>query len=286
MNPPSRAPQPDALFRQLAHATPESATVAQFLALYRHSPELRHWLREDFARDARLRARFHARALREPAPAITRIAELAGDAAAWNEERRHLKARVPARLYGGLTCNEIERLILRHRAGGIDGGAFLLAQEWRQAGASAASSPMLARAAVTLVDAALRAGEFRLLRHLAQATRLPTSFQDKPKRRAALGFADWWKLQALLFILRHPRPAYRTRDLRAHLASHGLAVGTKDIRRFCTRHGLARDMRAGRPRTRIATDDAQPTPTPRQRRAQKGRPFPVTIKPPLLRRPE
>lgn len=274
MNPPSRAHRPDALFRQLAHDTPESATVVQFISLYRYSSELRHWLREDFAREAKLRARFHVLAMCDPAPAITRFAELAGDAIAWNEERRQLKARVPACLYGGLTCGEIEQLILRHQAGGIDCGAFLLAQEWRQAGESAAASPVLARAAVAFVDAGLRKREFRLLRHLGQAARLLDSFQDKPKRRAAVGFADWWKLQALLFILRHPRPAYRTRELRAHLASHGLAVGTKDIRRFCTRHGLARDMRAGRPRTRPVVTSAESRPPACQRSASKGRPSP------------
>ncbi len=274
MNPPSRLSRSDALFRQLAHDTPESATVGQFISLYRYSSELRNWLREDFAHEAKLRARFHVLAMCDPAPAITCFAELAGDAIAWNEERRQLKARVPDRLYGGLTCGEIEQLILRHQAGGIDCGAFLLAQEWRQAGASATASPVLGRAAVALVEAALRAGELRLFRHLAQAARLLESLQDKRKRRAAVGFADWWKLQALLFILRHPRPAYRTRGLRAHLATHGLAISTKNIRRFCTRLGLARDMRAGRPRTRTATDDAKPGPAPRQRSAPKGRSSP------------
>lgn len=50
--------------------------------------------------------------------------------------------------------------------------------------------------------------------------------------------------------LRHPRKSYRTRELRAHLSALGLEVGTKDIRRFCTRHNILRDIRAGRPRSR------------------------------------
>lgn len=31
------------------------------------------------------------------------------------------------------------------------------------------------------------------------------------------GFGDWWKVNALLYILRHPARSYRTRDLQAHL---------------------------------------------------------------------
>ena len=53
------------------------------------------------------------------------------------------------------------------------------------------------------------------------------------------------------YLLRHPREAYRTRDLLAHLATCGIEVSTKDIRRFCIRHSIRRDMRAGRPRTRM-----------------------------------
>ena len=75
-------------------------------------------------------------------------------------------------------------------------------------------------------------------------------FENPSKRRAVVGYADWWKLHALFYMLRHPRPTYRTRDLRAHLASLGLQISTKDIRRFCARHAICRDMRAGRPRKR------------------------------------
>ena len=270
MNPLPRAPKSDLLFRQLAQDTPESATLAQFIQLYRHSPELRHWLREDFSRNAKLRSRFHALATGQSPPPVARFAELTGEAAAWNEERRQLKARVSERIYGGLTCAEIEKLILRHQAGSLDQGAFLLAHEWRQAGDSAAASPMLARAAVALVDTALQANQLRLLKHLGKAARFLKAYDDKSKRRSAVGFNDWWKLHALFFILRNPRPSYRTRDIRAHLATHRLAVSAKDVRRFCARHGLTRDMRAGRPRTRTAAPIAQSTPLPRQRRAPKA----------------
>lgn len=205
-------------------------------------------MREDYSRDAKLRARVDALASGNRPLADDRFADLSTESRAWNEERRHLKARHGDRICGGLTCGEVEKLILRHQAGAIDQGVFLLAHEWRLASESTATSPVLVRAAVALVDLALRSGQLRLLRHLAKAARFLAAYADKPKRRASIGFADWWKLHALLFILKHPRTAYRTRDLRAHLAAHGLDVSAKEIRRFCTRYGIARDMRAGRPR--------------------------------------
>jgi len=70
--------------------------------------------------------------------------------------------------------------------------------------------------------------------------------------RTAFGYADWWKLHALVYMLRHPREAYRTREVRAHLATLGLRISSLDFRRFCKRHGIRRNERAGRPRIRAA----------------------------------
>jgi hypothetical protein len=53
-----------------------------------------------------------------------------------------------------------------------------------------------------------------------------------------------------LFMLQHPRESYRTRDLPTHLAGLGLSVSSLDLRRFCRRHGIRRDIRADRPRSR------------------------------------
>jgi len=49
MNPPVLPRKPDLLLRRLAEDNDESATAALFLQLYRLSPELRHWLRGDYA---------------------------------------------------------------------------------------------------------------------------------------------------------------------------------------------------------------------------------------------
>ena len=71
----------------------------------------------------------------------------------------------------------------------------------------------------------------------------------EPKgRRAVLGHPDWWKLNVLLYILRHPATAYPARELQAHLGRMGIKVTSRDIRRFCAHCGIRRDARAGRPR--------------------------------------
>lgn len=252
------APGAKSFLRQLAHETDESATVALFVQLCRHSPALRHWLWEDFARDAATREQFASR-LRRGAEPVARFAELTGEFDAWREERRQLQAKIPQAIYGGLTWQELEKLINHYRAGRTDLGLFILAQDWISGGASAVKSPRLMRRAAEYLDPILRAGKLNRLEQLAAAVRLVQDFQQPAKRRSAMGYTDWWKLQTLFFILRHPRPSYRTRDLRAHLARQGLRVGTKDIRRFCTRHGIRRDMRAGRPRLTPDPDGAPAT---------------------------
>jgi hypothetical protein len=68
------------------------------------------------------------------------------------------------------------------------------------------------------------------------------------KLRASIGYTDWWKLHVLLYMLRHPSEAYRTREVRAHLEVLGLKISSLDFRRFCKRHGIQRDERAGRPK--------------------------------------
>jgi hypothetical protein len=250
MSPLPRAPKSESLFRALAGANEESAAATAFMELYRHSAALRHWLREDYARNAKLRAQFDGRAMASGSATVVKFAELTDESASWQEEQRRMRAEVSGKFYGGLSWAEVEKLVLHYQAGTLDLGVFLLAHEWRQAGEDASRSPTLQRGAVQLVDLALRFGQTRLLKHLARASRFLRVYSDKPKRRSMVGYADWWKLHTLLYILRHPCEAYRTRELRAHLSMLGLNVSTKDMRRFCTRHGISRDMRAGRPRTR------------------------------------
>lgn len=244
----SQAPDSNGLFRRLAAETDESATVGLFVQLCRSSPELRHWLWEDFARSGTTRANF-ADVLKKGDADLTRFADLTGESAAWRAERLRLKAKWSRREYGGLSFDELMQLLVRHQAGGIDLAAFLLASEWRRRGSAQSLAPRLVSGASEFVAAAMTNGQSHLLQHLEKAADLTREFTNATRRRAVIGPSDWWKTHVLLYMLRHPSPAYRTRDLRAYLAEVGLRVTTRRIREFCTEHGIRRNMRAGRPRT-------------------------------------
>lgn len=235
----------DSLLRRLVEHNDESAALALLVDLCRQSPELRHWLWEDFGRNAAVRTRFAALVAGDGASPPEAFADLVNAAGSWPELRQLLKARMPAQLYGGLTWAEVVALVRHYQAGGIDLGVFLLAHDWRKAGKS---SPLLTWAGNEFLQWVLPNGSRRPLKHLNKSLAHLRRFESKTQRRASLGYSDRWKLHALFYILRHPQASYRTRELRAHLLSVGLDVGTKDIRRFCSRHGIRRDIRAGRPR--------------------------------------
>ncbi len=141
---------------------------------------------------------------------------------------------------------------MRHyQAGKLDLGTFLLVNEWRHKNGSADQSPRLTLASVEWFGQVVREGDTSLLRHVGKTLRFLGTLEKAPKRRALFGHTDWWKLNVLFYMLRHPRESYRTREFRAHLAQLGIEVGTKDIRRFCAKHRIRKDRRAGRPRSNI-----------------------------------
>jgi hypothetical protein len=250
MKPPLRQPAHDSFLAGLDDD--DSAAALLFVECCRQSPALRRWLWRDFARHANVRSSL-AKRLRDgvvpPTNGAHSLAELTGEGHAWREEQRRLKAELPrlARPYGGLTWAEMEKLVRRYQAGTLDLGTFLLAHEWRGTGGPGKASPALLRSAGAFLDAVVHGGERRVLTHFTKALKLLDHSDSSARRGAALGYQERWKLHALFFMLRHPRPSYRTRELRAHLALRGLKISTKDIRRFCTRHDIRRDMRAGRP---------------------------------------
>lgn len=225
----------------------ETASLALLTHLCRQSPALRSWLWNEFARDPAVRKQF-ARVVTDPAQSPPdRFIDFSDDGRAWREELRRLREELPTRPFGGLSLREVETLIRRYQAGSIDLGTFLLARDWREPGKA---SPALMWAGMQFLDSILPARDWRLHSHLRNAFTFLSRFGKKGKRRAAFSPSDWWKAQLLFYILRHPRPAYRTRELSAHLAAQGLTVHAREIRRFCSRHGIRRDERAGRPRTR------------------------------------
>ena len=221
----------------------------------RQFPDLQTWLVEDFARDPATRANFTALVEQgelSGEPMSDGFAELAGELDGWQEEKRRMQAQLPtlaARPFGGLTWEEMESLVRRYEARTVGLPVFLLARDWRKAGGTAKASPKLIRDCVQLLDTAISTGDIQPLRQLASAVELLAG-RKKGQLRTAFGYADWWKLHTLVYMLRHPRETYRTREVRAHLETLNLRISSLDFRRFCKRHGIRRDERAGRPRTR------------------------------------
>lgn len=244
------APRSDSLAALRAFTeSDDDGAFRLFARLCRASPALREWLWEEFARKPTTRAKL--------ASALART-DKGDDAAVFSVESHSLRIeaatlreKVPARIYGGLTWNEVEGLVRHYQAGKLDLGTFLLVNEWRHKNSSADQSPRLTLASVEWFGQVVREGDTRLLQHVGKTLRFLASLEKAPKRRGLFGHTDWWKLNVLFYMLRHPRESYRTREFRTYLADLGIEVGTKDIRRFCGRHGIRRDARAGRPRTKL-----------------------------------
>lgn len=244
-----KAPQStldEAILRDLVDETDESATAALFFRLCRQSPELRHWLTEEFGNSAKVRKKFVARLDATDSPTPRTFYELGeGDGSARRQVIEELRGYMPARRYGGLTWSQVAALVREYQAATVDPGVFMLAYDWSRAGKA---SPATMKAGLDLLQAVIPSGRRRALKHLNKALTFLKAYRDKTTRRTALGYGDWWKLQLLFYILKHPSESYRTRELRAHLLAREIEVSTKEIRRFCTRHGIRRDVRAGRPR--------------------------------------
>lgn len=233
------------------------AAIKLLAELCRSEPELRDWLWTGFARDSAVRSRFE-RLIENPSAQVAPVdgfAWLNGEAEAWQREQRRLRDsdEHESAIFGGLTWNELEQVFRHYEAGAIDLGIFLLAHDWKEANRTGRIAPELVRASVAFL-LSTTTGKTQLLRQFSRALELVDRFESPRDRRAAVGYTDWWKLQALRYIVRHPRPAYRTRDVCAYLASIGLEVGSLDFRRFCNRHGIQRDTQPGRPRKRRDRD--------------------------------
>lgn len=223
----------------------DDAAFRLFARLCRASPALREWLWEEFARKPKTRAKVAA-ALEQDATEAD-VAAFASDNRPLRIEATALRQQMPARIYGGLTWSEVEALVRHYQAGKIDLGTFLLVNESRREAGADFETPRLILASAKWFGQVVRAGETRLLRQVGKTLRFLASLEKAPKRRGLFGHTDWWKLNVLFYILRHPRESYRTREFRTYLADLGIDVGAKDLRRFCTRHRIQRDMRPGRP---------------------------------------
>ena len=230
-----------------------SAAVTAFVELLRCSPALCNWLWTEFAQSAATRARL-AEWLKSGGPPPANggkfLASLASEEKGFEHERLRLKETLPARIaarpYGGLARGAVEQIIRSYQASGTDLGAYLLAASWKRAKAPE-SDPRLLRAGRRFLAEACGNSRPELLKGLARAIRLVCDRPGAVSSKTAYGFTNWWKLCLLLYVLNHPKPRYRIRELCAHLASQHLPVGATSVRAFCRKHGIARDRRAGRP---------------------------------------
>jgi hypothetical protein len=242
--------------QRVVSASAEAATLQLFIELCRQSAPLRSWLWGEFGRDPAARTALH-HCVCSAGPLPERFLELTPQGPPWRQEVEGLKARHPRRVYGGRTRQELDAAMAALCAGRLDVECFLLAHALHRAAATADTPPALRVAATEFLRGAyLRPRQLRQLeRALDLARRLAT-----PEAREALGYGDWWKLNLLVYILHHPRPAYRIRELKAHLATLGMIIPPKELQRFCTRYHLQRDTRPGRPVAPRQTGAASPGP--------------------------
>lgn len=231
---------------------PSRAFLRLLAGMCRRSPKLLDWLTGDFANSPEVRSNFLELVAGAELPgdeALDGLVAIAGGTSRLAREIQNQRRKFPPSVlsYGGKSWDEMEALLRRYEARTIPLEVFLFARDWRDAGSAAAVSPDLLRRGAHFLDLVTHAPEKRWLHHYNVALEVLASL-EAGKLRAAFGYADWWKLQALVYMMRHPGPNYRTRDVRAHLAKLGLRISSLDFRRFCRRHGIARDKRAGRPR--------------------------------------
>ena len=245
------------LSRDRSHERRTRSFVHLLADICRRFPDLEEWLLEDFSRNGKTRTNFRELVDKGELPgeeAADGLAAIAGEVRGWSEERQRQRAKYPpetSRFFGGLTRDEMESLIARYEARTISLDVFLLARDWRKAGEVAEASPKMLRRGARFLTAVSCSADKKLLHQYGCALDVLTGL-EAGKLRTSFGYADWWKLHALVYMMKHPRKAYRTREVRAHLAKRGLEISSLDFRRFCKRHGLARDERAGRPRARSA----------------------------------
>lgn len=242
------------LVLELLAEDPDDAAIALFTRLCRQSAKLRAWLLDEFARSPKTRAEF-IRLLAQPGAKADNLtlAHAAGEDRARALENERLRARwLPgsaARPYGGLSRPEVEGWIRRYQSGSLHPATFQLMLAWRRTNGTQPANAALVRASAAFLAEALGRENRGLLRQLVRIERF---FRDCQKLgRAAYGYLNRWKVHVLLYLLNHPKPRYRTSELIAHLATRKVRISGKLIRRFCARHGIARDTRPGRPRVRV-----------------------------------
>ncbi len=246
---PEKADELAALLHELS-LHDDASELRHFAELCRTSLRVRTWLFGRFAQEPETQARFRA-FLRDPASSPEGL---------WSPILEGEVASTPPAVpatdgpFGGLSEAAVWVLIKLYQAGRINVLTFLLVRVWRQlAGANRPPPPALWRATLDHWAALVSEGDGRILRDVRHAVAF---FNERPGEvpGGADSESDVWKVHLLLPILDHPEPCYRASDLYAVLPEKcrrirrngNPFVDRREIRRFCEKHGIRRDQRAGR----------------------------------------
>lgn len=228
----------------------DASELRHFAEVCRRSPRVRTWLFSRFANERETRAKFR-NFLNDPT---------ASPEGLWSPLLEREVVSQPPQVpstdgpYGGLSEAAVWALIQLYQAGRINVLTFLLVRVWRQLAAeNRPPPPALWRATLEHWAALIGEGDGHLLRDLRLAV---TFFQERPDDFTGGSDSDQdsWKVHLLLHILDHPQPCYRVGDLYAALPEKfrrsrrngNPFVVLREIRRFCEKHGIRRDQRAGR----------------------------------------
>lgn len=244
---PQRADELAALLHELS-LHDDASELRHFAEVCRSSPRVRTWLFGRFAAESETQEKFRA-FLRNGATVPDGL---------WSPVLANEVASNPPAVpatdgpYGGLSEAAIWALIKQYQAGRINVMTFLLVRVWRQlAAANRKPPPAVWRATLEHWAAIVAGSDGALIRDLTHAVAF---FDDQPVGVVAGAEGDSWKIHVLLYVLDHPQPAYRVGDLFDHLPEKfrrvrrngNPYVERREIRKFCEKHGIRRDQRAGR----------------------------------------
>ena len=264
---PKRADELAALLHELS-LHDDASELRHFVEVCRRSLRVRTWLFGRFALEPKTQQKFRTFLRDGSAPAD----------GLWSPVlEKEVTSRPPlapgARDFGGLPESAIWALIKRYQAGRINVMTFLLVRVWLQvAAADRSAPPALWRATLDHWAAIVGDAEGLLARDLLKAIAF---FHERPNGLAGgvdIESEDSWKIHVLLYILDHPQPCYRVGDLFDHLParfrrvrrSGNPYVDRREIRKFCEKHGIRRDRRAGqRPQSNSESFSAQRHPRKR-----------------------
>lgn len=244
---PERADELAALLHELS-LHDDASELRHFAEVCRASPRVRAWLFGRFAMEPETQEKFRA-FLRDPVKAPDGL---------WSAVLQREVASKPPPVpsndgpFGGLSESAVWALIKHYQAGRINVMTFMLVRVWRQlAAADRHPPPAVWRATLEHWAAIVGDGDGRLLRDLMHAVAF---FNDRPVGVDVNEDAESWKIHVLLHILDNPQSSYRVGELfdslpekfRRVRRNGNSFVERREIRKFCEKHGIRRDQRAGR----------------------------------------